>query len=92
MGSKSEINLEIEFIQKVLSENGNPLDIVGLAFVLKWRNSKNQKLFRPKVCCVYLCILWIGDVRMRFAKQISANVKIVIRLPIRILSLLSNQH
>lgn len=43
-------------------------------------------------CLVYFGTARIGDVSTRFVKQISTSVKIVIRLPIHVLSLLPKQR
>ena len=72
---KSKLNQELGKIRSILLENGYPERVINSAFKRKLQQINSNPVHTVKKCPVYLHIPWIGNVSMRFEKQITSAVK-----------------
>ena len=73
--SKSKLDLELGKIRSILLENGYPEHPINSAFKRKLQLLNSNPVHAVKKCLVYLHIPWIGNVSMKFEKQITSAVK-----------------
>ena len=73
--SKSKLDQELGKIHSILLENGYPEHVINLAFKQKLQQLNSNLVHTVKKCPVYLHIPWIGNVSMKFKKQITSAVK-----------------
>ena len=73
--SKSKLDQELGKIRSILLENGYPERVINSAFKRKLQQINSNPVHTVKKCPVYLHIPWIGNVSMRFEKQITSAVK-----------------
>ena len=73
--SKSKLESELGKIRSILLQNGYPDDVINSTFKQKLKQLQSNPVHTAKKCPVYLHIPWIGDVSMRFEKQITSAVK-----------------
>ena len=73
--SKSKLDQELGKIRSILLENGYPERVINSAFKRKLQQINSNLVHTVKKCPVYLPIPWIGNVSMRFEKQITSAVK-----------------
>ena len=73
--SKSKLDSELGQIHSILLENGYLEHAINLAFKQKLQQLNSNPVHTVKKCPVYLCIPWIGNVSMKFKKQITSAVK-----------------
>ena len=73
--SKSKLESELNTIRSILLENGYPEHIINLAFKEKLEQHKRNSVQSVGKCPVYLHVPWIGNVSMRFEKQVISAVK-----------------
>ena len=73
--SKSKLDQELGKIHLILLENGYPERIINSAFKRKLQQLNSKPVHTVKKCPVYLHIPWIGNVSMKFEKQITSAVK-----------------
>ena len=73
--SKSKLDQELGKIRSILLENGNPERAINSAFKQKLQQLNSNPVHTVKKCPVYLHIPWIGNVSMKFEKQIMSAVK-----------------
>lgn len=72
--SKTNLEHELEFIKKVLCDNGHPLDVVQSGIHAKIAQFHKPNLLGPNKYPLYSRLPWIGEVGMRFTKQISTSI------------------
>ena len=72
--SESKLDDEVKFITETLSNNGFPEDIVRSIIRDKIADFSKIKADSVQRCPVYLSLPWLGELRDRFASQISACV------------------
>ena len=73
--SKSKLDPELGKILSILLENGYPEHAINLAFKRKLQQLNSNPVHTVKKCPVYLHIPWIGNVSMKFEKQITSAVR-----------------
>ena len=73
--SKSKLDQELGKIRSILLENGYPEHVINSAFKRKLQQINFNPVHTVKKCPVYLHIPWIGNVSMKFEKQITSAVK-----------------
>ena len=73
--SKSKLNPELGKIRSILLENGYPEHATNWAFKRKLQQLNSNPVHTVEKCPVYLHIPWIGNVSMKFEKQITFAVK-----------------
>ena len=73
--SKSKLDLELGKICSILLENGNPEHAINSALKRKLQQLNFNQVHTVEKCPVYLHIPWIGNVSMKFEKQITSAVK-----------------
>ena len=73
--SKSKLDLELCKIHSILLENGYPEHAINSAFKQKLQQLNSNSVHTVEKCPVYLHIPWIGNVSMKFEKQITFAVK-----------------
>ena len=73
--SKSKLDPELGKICSILLENGYPEHAINLAFKRKLQQINSNWVHMVEKCAVYLHIPWIGNVLMKFEKQITSAVK-----------------
>ena len=73
--SKSKLDPELGKICSILLENGYPEHAINLAFKRKLQQLNSKPAHTVEECPVYLYIPWIGNVSMKFKKQITSAVK-----------------
>ena len=73
--SKSKLDQELGKIRSILLENGYPERVINSAFKRKLQQLNSNPVHTVKKCPVYLHIPWIGNVSMKFEKQITSAVK-----------------
>ena len=73
--SKSKLDQELGKIHSILLENGYPERVINSAFKRKLQQLNSNPVHTIKKCPVYLHIPWIGNVSMKFEKQITSAVK-----------------
>ena len=75
--SKSKLDPKLAKIRSILLilENGYPEHAINLAFKRKLQQLNSNPAHTVEKCPVYLHIPWIGNVSMKFEKQITSAVK-----------------
>ena len=73
--SKSKLDPDLGKIRSILLENGYPERAINSAFKRKLQQLNSNSVHIAEKCPVYLHIPWIGNVWMRFEKQITSAVK-----------------
>ena len=73
--SKSKLDQELGKIRSILLENGYLERAINLAFQQKLQQLNSNLVHTVKKCPLYLHIPWIGNVSMKFEKQIMSAVK-----------------
>ena len=73
--SKSKLEQELGKIRSILLENGYPEHAINSAFKQKLQQLNSNPVYTVEKCPVYLYIPWIGNVSMKFEKQITSAVK-----------------
>ena len=73
--SKSKLDSELGKICSILLENGYPERAINSAFKLKLQQLNPNPVHTVEKCPVYLHIPWVGNVSMKFEKQITFAVK-----------------
>ena len=73
--SKSKLDPELGKIRSILLENGYPEHAINSAFKQKLQQLNSNPVHTVEKCPVYLHIPWIGNVSMKFKKQITSAVK-----------------
>ena len=73
--SKSKLEQELGKIRSILLENGYPEHAINSAFKRKLQQLNSNPVYTVEKCPVYLHIPWIGNVSMKFEKQITSAVK-----------------
>ena len=73
--SKSKLNPELGKIHSILLENGYPEHAINSAFKRKLQQLDSNPVHTVENSPVYLYIPWIGNVSMKFEKQITSAVK-----------------
>ena len=73
--SKSKLDQKLGKIRSILLENSYPERVINSAFKRKLQQINSNPVHTVKKCPVYLHILWIGNVSMKFEKQITSAVK-----------------
>ena len=72
---KSKLDPELGKICSILLENDYPEHAINLAFKRKLQQLNSNPVHTVEKCPVYLHIPWIGNVSMKFEKQITSAVK-----------------
>ena len=72
--SESTLDAEIKFISMILCNNSLPLNVVQTVITNKITEFNKIKQASVQKYPVYLCLLWLGRISDRFAKQISQTV------------------
>ena len=73
--SKGKLDPELEKILSILLEYGYPENLIKSTIKRKLQQLNLNPLHTVKKCPVYLHIPWIGNVSMKFEKQITSAVK-----------------
>ena len=73
--SKSKLDPELGKIRSILLKNGYPEHAINSAFKRKLQQLNSNPVHTVEKCPVYLHIPWIGNVLMKFEKQIMSAVK-----------------
>ena len=73
--SKNKLDPELGKIRLILLENGYPEQAINSAFKRKPQQLNFNLIHTVEKCPVYLYILWIGNVSMKFEKLITFAVK-----------------
>ena len=73
--SKSKLNPELGKIRSILLENGYPEHAINSGFKRKLQQLNSKPVHTVEKCPVYLHIPLIGNVSMKFEKQITSAVK-----------------
>ena len=73
--SKSKLDPELGKIHSILFENGYPEHAINSAFKQKLQQLNSNSVHTVEKCPVYLHIPWLGNVLMKFEKQITSAVK-----------------
>ncbi len=72
--SEPKLNLELAKIESTLINNGYPEDLISACFHNKIAGFSADKKIGPQKCPVYLKLPYIGNVSMRFEKQIKTAI------------------
>jgi len=72
--SKEKLEPELDNIRNILRKNGYPVGIINEGIQKKISSFKAPKSEGPHKCPVYLKIPWIGNVTLKFEKQIKSAV------------------
>ena len=73
--SKSKLDPELGKIHSILLQNSYPEQAINSAFKRKLQQLNSNLVHTIEKCPVYLHIPWIGNVSMKFEKQITSAVK-----------------
>ena len=73
--SKNKLDQELGKIRSILLENSYPERVINSVFKRKLQQLNSNPVHTVKKCPVYLHIPWIGNVSMKFEKQITPAVK-----------------
>ena len=60
---------EANKIQNILQQNGYPEEIINSGMKKKISNFQTSERFGPEKCPVYLKLLWIGNISLKYEKQ-----------------------
>ena len=72
--SEPKLNLELAKIKSTLINNGHPEDLISACFRNKIVGFSADEKIGPQKCPVYLKLPYIGNVSMRFEKQIKKAI------------------
>ena len=73
--SKSLLQQELENIRVILRDNGYPESIIDRGISNKLARFQSFSKFGPNKCPVYLKLLWIGNISLKFENKIKFFVK-----------------
>ena len=73
--TKNKLKQEINFIKKILLDNGYPEDIVLKHISKRIAQFSTAKPFRPEKCPVYLRAPWIGSASQQLEHQVKSAVQ-----------------
>ena len=73
--SKSKLDPKLGKIHSILFKNGYPEHAINSAFKQKLQQLNSNSVHTVEKCPVYLHIPWIGNVLIKFEKQITSAVK-----------------
>jgi len=73
--SKGKLDPELDKILSILLENGHPENLIKFTIKRKLLQLNLNPVRTVKKCPVYLHIPWIGNVSMKFEKQITSAMK-----------------
>ena len=73
--SKSKLEPKLGKIRSIFLENGYPERAINSSFKRKFQQLNFNQFHTVEKYPVYLHILWIGNVSMKFEKQITSAVK-----------------
>ena len=73
--SKSKLDPKFGKICSILLDNGYPEHTINSAFKRKLQQLNSNPVYTVEKCPVYLHIPWIGNVSIKFEKQITSAVK-----------------
>ena len=73
--SKSKLDPDLGKIRSILLQNGYPEHAINSAFNPKLQQLNSNPVHTVEKCLVYLHIPWIGNISMKFEKQITSAVK-----------------
>ena len=73
--SKSTLQKELSNIRSILINSGYPETIINTVMTKKMNQFRRPTQFGPKKCPVYLHLLWLGNVSLRYEMQIKTAVK-----------------
>jgi len=73
--SKGKLDPELDKIRSILLENGYPKHLINSTIKRKLQQLNSNPVHTVKKCPVYLHVPWIGNVSMKFEKQITSAVK-----------------
>ena len=74
--SKSKLQQELDSIRFILRQNGYPEVIINSTISKKIARFYQPVKEGPQKCPVYLKLPWIGNISLKFEKQVNADVKI----------------
>ena len=75
ISTKNKLKEKIDFIKKILLDNGYPEDIVLNHISKKIAQFSTAKPFGPEKCPVYLRAPWIGSVSQQLEHQVKSAVQ-----------------
>ena len=73
--TKRRFNGEIEWIKKILLDNGNPKNVINTQITKKIAQFSTLKRFGPEKCPVYLRDPWIGKPSTNLEKEVKTAVE-----------------
>jgi len=73
--SKGKLDPELDEIYSILLENGYPEHLINSTIRRKLQQLNSNPVHTVKKCPVHLHVPWIGNVAMKFEKQITSAVK-----------------
>jgi len=73
--SKRKLDPELDKIRTILLENGYPEHLINSTIKRKLQQLNSNPVHTVKKCPVHLHVPWIGNVSMKFEKQITSAVK-----------------
>ena len=73
--SKGKLDPELDKIRSILLENGYPKHLINSTIKQKLQQLNSNPVHTVRKCPVYLHVPWIGNVSMKFEKQITFAVK-----------------
>ena len=80
--SKGKLDPDLDKIRSILLENGYPEILINSTIKRKLQQLNSNPVHTVKKCPVYLHIPWIGNVSMKFEKQITSAVKNAASFPL----------
>ena len=72
---KCRLNGEIEWIEKILPDNGYPKNVINTQIAKKIAQFPTLKRFGPEKCPVYLRVPWIGKLSKNLEKEVKTVVE-----------------
>ena len=73
--TKRRLNGDIEWIKKLLLNNGYPKNVINAQIAKKIAHFPALKRFGPEKCPVYLRVSWIGKPSTNLEKEIKTAVE-----------------
>ena len=73
--TKRRFNGEIEWIKKILLDNGYPKNIINAQIAKKIAQFSILKRFVPEKCLVYLRVPWLGKPSTNLEKEVKTAVE-----------------
>jgi len=73
--SKNKLQQKLNYIRSILRDNGYLKNIINTSISKKITQFQEQSEEGPQKCPVYLCLLWIGKVSLKFEKQTKSAIK-----------------